>query len=360
LHPLAAKAGIQLQMIRSRGPAAPDEFRVWSLARTGLPAKIAGKIVHRNSYVVEQLSSLPGIIRQIRKGQPEVILYSDSDVARRLYRYRGWIGVPYRLIYSNGAPLHPPFRFCDHVQQVAPFYLDEALAAGENPRRHSLVPYGFTVPTGSGDFEPGFRAAARRELGLPVDRQIVISVGNVDRHHKRMDYLINEVASMPAPRPFVLILGAMDEGSPGIIAGGREKLGDENFAARSVPYQQVFQYYQAADCFVLCSLREGFGRVYVEACMHGLPCAAHDQAVMRYVLGEEGTFGDFNQAGALAEILKSFMSQPLDRDHMIRRREMMRRRFAWESVADRYFAMFRAASEMPMGEPAGNRTAAQP
>ena len=110
-------------------------------------------------------------------------------------------------------------------------------------------------------------------VGLPVDRQIVISVGNVDRHHKRMDYLINEVASMPPPRPFVLILGAMDEGSPAIIAEGRQKLGDGGFAARSVPYEKVFRHYQAADCFALSSLREGFGRVYVEASMHGLPCA---------------------------------------------------------------------------------------
>jgi hypothetical protein len=80
---------------------------------------------------------------------------------------------------------------------------------------------------------------------------------------------------------------------------------------------------------------------------------------MRYVLGEEGTFGDFSRPGALAEILRTILFRPLDRQEMIRRRETMRNRFAWESIADGYFKMFRAAAEMPMGEPAGDRTTAQ-
>jgi hypothetical protein len=55
------------------------------------------------------------------------------------------------LLYSNGAPLHPPFLEVDHVQQVAPFYYDEALNAGEPPERHSLVPYGISVHAGDPD-----------------------------------------------------------------------------------------------------------------------------------------------------------------------------------------------------------------
>ncbi len=356
LHPLAAAANIDLKLIKGKGPARPDESVAWCLPRTGTAATLLGKIIRRNGYVVEQLSSLPGIIRRIRRGRPEVILYSDANMAMRLYRYRDRIGVPYRLIYSNGAPLRPPFRFCDHVQQIAPFYLQRALDAGEDPNRHTLVPYGFTVPGGTADFDPAFRRAARVELELPPDRQIVISVGNIDRHHKRMDYLINEIGRMPEPRPFLLILGAMDENSRAIIAEGRQILGEGNFVARSVPYEQVFRHYQAADCFALCSLAEGFGRVYVEACMHGLPCAAHDHPVMRYVLAEEGIYGDFRQPGALAELLKQLLARPLDPDEMRRRREAMRRRFSWENLAPAYFEMFRKAAALPPGEPAGSQS----
>jgi 1,2-diacylglycerol 3-alpha-glucosyltransferase len=352
LHPASRAAGIQLELIKGKGPPATDEHRVWCLPRTGMLANVLGKVIHRSGYVVEQLSSLPGIVRRIRRGRPHVILYSDSNMAMRLHRFRHRIGVPYRLIYSNGAPLKPPFRGCDHVHQVAPFYLQQALDAGEDPKRHSLVPYGFTVPTGTADFDPNFRRAARRELNLPPERKIVLSVGNIDRHHKRMDYLVDEVASLPAPRPFLLMLGAMDESSESIIAEARQKLGEENCIARSVPYEQVFRHYQAADCFALCSLAEGFGRVYVEACMHGLPCAAHDHPVMRYVLGEEGTFGDFRNGGGLAQLLKSLLSRPLDQDGMTRRRETMRNRFSWQSLAPAYFEMFRAAAAMPTGDPA--------
>lgn len=353
LHPFAAASGIHLHLLKSKGPFADDELRVWSLPRTGFAAKAIGKVIHRNSYVVEELSSLPGIIRRIRRGRPDVILYSDSDMARRLYRYRHRIGVPYRLVYSNGAPLKPPFTNCDFVQQLAPFYVDQALAVGDDPRRQALVPYGFTIPTGTGDFQPDFRKSVRRSLGLPLDRPTVLSVGNIDAHHKRMNYLVDEVASLPRPHPFVVLLGAMDDKSPHLIADARQKLGEENFVARSVPYEQVFQYYQAADCFTLCSLAEGFGRVYVEACMHGLPCAAHNHPVMKFVLGDEGTFGDFNKPGGLVPILRDLLARGLDPREMERRRESMRRRFSWQSLAPSYFEMFRAAAALPMRDPVG-------
>jgi 1,2-diacylglycerol 3-alpha-glucosyltransferase len=253
--------------------------------------------------------------------------------------------VPFKLIYSNGAPMHPPFILCDHVQQVAPHYLQEALDAGEPPDRHSLVPYGFTVPTGDADFQPEYRQRMRRELGLPLDRKIIISVGWISVRLKRMDYLIRELASLPEPRPYFAMIGAMDENSPPILHLARQMLGDNNFTARSVPYQQAFPYYQAADAFALASLVEGFGRAYVEACMHGLPCAANDHPVMRFVLGDEGTFGDFSKPGSLAEILAQMVQSPLDISAMQRRRQSMRDRFSWESLAPAYFQMFKKAAQ---------------
>ena len=113
----------------------------------------------------------------------------------------------------------------------------------------------------------------------------------------------------------------------------------------AVPYQDVFRYYRAADAFALASLVEGFGRVYVEACMHGLPCAAHDHPVMRFVLGDDGTFGDFSKTGSLAEILKQMTDSPLDIPEMQRRRQSMRDRFSWESLAPAYFRMFKKVAQ---------------
>ena len=48
---------------------------------------------------------------------------------------------------------------------------------------------------------------------------------------------------------------------------------------------------------MLASLREGFGRVYLEALMNGLPVVAHRNEVTEFVLGEEGYLIDLLQVG---------------------------------------------------------------
>jgi glycosyltransferase involved in cell wall biosynthesis len=355
LHPLASANGLQITLIKGRGAEADDEYRAWCLPRTGWLAALLGRLIRRNSYVVEQLSSVLPVIRAIRRHRPDVILYSDVNLAMRLYRFRRRIGVPFRLIYSNGAPLHPPFTQTDHVQQVAPPYLDEALAAGEPPEKHSLVPYGIHVPAGPPAFDSAAKIALRQQLQLPIDRPIVISVGAINGYHKRMDYTVSEIAALPQPRPFLLMLGAMDQDTPPVLQLADEKIGLGYYAARSVPYEQVGQYYRASDVFALSSIREGFGRVYLEALIAGLPVAAHDHAVMRFVLGDQGTFADLAQPGALAGALAQLLATPLTADAMAARRESVRSRFSWENLAPAYAAMFRRAaasslSHVPMGE----------
>ena len=151
-----ASMGIEARLFKGGGRSIPErgETRVWCLPRTGRLASLVGKPVRRNSYVVEQWTFLPGAIRQIRKHRPDVIFYSDCDIARRLYRWRKQIGVPYKMLYSNGAPMHPPYGEVDHVQQVAPFYFDEAMTAGEPPGKQTLVPYGISVPAGDPSCDP--------------------------------------------------------------------------------------------------------------------------------------------------------------------------------------------------------------
>lgn len=343
LHPRAAENGLEIKLLKGRGPTVGDERRVWCLPRTGRLAAMLGKCIRRNAYVVEQLSSVLPIIRHIRAERPDVIFYSDVNLAMRLYKYRQWIGVPFRLIYSNGAPLHPPFMMTDHVQQVVPCYYEEALAAGEPATKHSFVPYGFHVPAGSPMNDPAAKAAARRRLGLPLDRPIVLSVGWIAAVHKRMDYTVSEIAALPEPRPYLVMLGAMDEQSPPVLKLANEKLGQENFTARSVPPQQVSDYYLAADVFVLSSLKEGFGRVYIEALTHGLPVVAHDEPVMRFVLNGEGAFADLSQAGTLTTALAELLRAPADPHAAARRRESVRSRFSWDVLAPAYADMFRAA-----------------
>src|SRR5438552_17532421 len=249
--------GLDITLYKGAGEEKPDEHVLWNVPRTGRIARLLGACIRRNSYVAEQLSTFPSMVRAIRKHRPDVIFYSDSNLGFQLFRWRKQIGVPFRLLFSNGGPCHPPFNRTDYVHQVAPFYLEEALAAGETADRHRMVPYGINVPDGAPDRSQNTRRELRWKLLLPQDRSIILSVGWISAKQKRMDYLVNEIARLPQPRPYLVLVGAMDEESSAIVDLARAKLGEENFTAYSVPHDQVGDYYRAADLFALASLQEG-------------------------------------------------------------------------------------------------------
>jgi 1,2-diacylglycerol 3-alpha-glucosyltransferase len=225
-----------------------------------------------------------------------------------------------------------------------------------------MIPYGIHVPSGSPFIEPSAQRVLREKLKLPVDRPIVLSVGWIAAQHKRMDYVVREVAeirrqgpggetfgsqlSTPISQPYLVLLGSMDEQSEEILSLAREQLGEGNFTARSVPYEEVADYYRAADVFTLASLHEGFGRVLLEALIHGLPVIAHDYAVTKFVLGEEGVIIDMYQSGELAKALLEVLAQPNTPAAAARRRESVRARFSWPLLAPQYREMFRAAAAL--------------
>ncbi len=347
---LRGTEGLNITLYKGAGEEKLDERVLWNVPRTGRAAQFLGAAIRRNSYVAEQLSAFPSMVRAIRRHRPEIIFYSDSNLGFQLFRWRKRIGVPFRLLFSNGGPCHPPFDRTDYVHQVAPFYLEEALAAGEPANRHRMVPYGVNVPNGAPDGDENSRRELRQKLHLPQDRPIILSVGWISARQKRMDYLVEEMARVRSEgrskigegrsAPYVVLLGAMDAESAAIIALARKKLGEENFTACSVPHEQVADYYRAADLFVLASLQEGFGRVFLEALIYGLPVVAHDHPVMRFVLGSEGTFGDLSKPGGLAALICEKLGREGSEADAIRRREMVRARFSWVVLAPRYREMF--------------------
>jgi 1,2-diacylglycerol 3-alpha-glucosyltransferase len=392
--------GLEITLYKGAGEEKPDEHVLWNVPRTGRIARLLGACIRRNSYVAEQLSTFPSMVRAIRKHRPDIIFYSDSNLGFQLFRWRKQIGVPFRLLFSNGGPCGPPFDRTDYVHQVAPIYYEEAIAAGEPEDRHRMVPYGINVPAGAPDVSEEAKRRTRRQLGLPTDRQIVLSVGWISATQKRMDYLVRELAALRVARrskiedaplsrrrseiedrsspltsnshlptapanggnsltsnsdlrsPFLVLLGAMDESSNAIVDLARGRLGEENFTARSVPHDQVADYYRAADLFALASLQEGFGRVFLEALIYGLPVIAHDHPVMRFVLGDEGIFGDLSKEGALAELIseklavRSQESGVRSQGAAIERREYVRRRFSWEVLRPQYREMFFACARI--------------
>jgi 1,2-diacylglycerol 3-alpha-glucosyltransferase len=354
--------GLKTKLAKGGGISSEDEHVVWCLPKTSSRAEFIGKITGRSSYAVEQWTSFFPILRVIRRFDPQVIFSSDANLFFLLRRARSLAGGNWTLLFSNGGPCRPPFVRMDAVHQIAPLHLEHALAAGEHRSKHFMVPYGIHVPSGAPDMEPSAQRILREKLKLPVGRPIVLSVGWIAAQHKRMDHVVREVAEVRRQRagdgtsgpqlsilnsqPYLVLLGSIDEQSEEILSLAREQLGEGNFTARSVPYEEVADYYLAADVFTLASLHEGFGRVFLEALMHGLPVVAHDYAVTKFVLGEEGVIIDMNQPGALAKALRGVLAQPNTPAAAARRRESVRARFSWPVLAPQYREMFRAAAAL--------------
>ncbi|MCB0170538.1 MAG: glycosyltransferase family 4 protein [Anaerolineae bacterium] len=338
---LAEVPSLDVTLFKGGGQSRGKEIKVWNLPRNTSIAKWLGKTTGRGAYYTEQVTFTLSLLPYIQQKKPDVIFFSDGTIGNNLWHWRRLTKQPYKLLFSNGGPLSPPFSRWDHIQQVTPYQLDNALAAGEAEHRQSLVPYGIRMPAEPPTLSPAERQTTRQRLGLPPERPLILSVGAVNTSHKRMDYIIREIALLNEPRPYLLLLGQQEAESAEIVALGRRLLGQDNFQVKTVAAAAVTDYYQVADVFVLASLHEGFGRVFLEAMAHGLPCLAHDYETARYILGQEGYLADFRLTGSLANLIAQFSQENHTSVKRHQRHRRVYERFSWEKLRPSYVEMIR-------------------
>lgn len=299
------------------GADAPGTTRVPCLRRAGPAARPFARLAGgRGRYVAEQLSFAAGLVPYLRRHRPQVVLTSDWHLARALLRLRRRLG--FRVVFSNGGPVPPALQHgFDHVHQVAPPHLEAALRHGIPAERQTLIPYGLALP---GAVAP------------PAERPVLLSVGALEDDHKRMGYVVAEVARLPpGERPHLMLLGQRTGQTPAIERLAAERLGRGAYTVATAPPAEVGRAYDEASAVVLASLQEGFGRVLVEAAGRGVPTLAHDHPVARWILGQAHV-ADLREEGALATALPRALTAP--RDHVLA--AAMRRRFGWDALAPAY------------------------
>jgi glycosyltransferase involved in cell wall biosynthesis len=231
------------------------------------------------------------------------------------------------------------------VQHLVSVHRDEAIARGEPEERNVVLPHGVAIPPTL--FAPP-RGPLRASLGLPADRRIVLAVGLLDRATKNLPYVLREIAALPAPRPLLVMLGAATSETPAILTLATELLGPDGFQWHSVPHAEMPRWYAAADAFVMASLREGFGLAYVEALAHGLPVLAHDYAVARALLADDGVYGDFRRPGVLAATLAAVLERETDSFTRHARHRRALERFSWERLRGDYAELLLTAAAVSL------------
>jgi glycosyltransferase involved in cell wall biosynthesis len=342
---LSSHPDLEVTLYKGSGPRRDGEIPVPTLRRDTRLAGALGALSGKNPWSFEAVSFAAAFVPRVVRHAPDVILFGDRAVGHVLWHVRRRLGLSYRLVLHNGSPIGPPYPRWDHVQHTAPPYLEAALAAGEPPEKHSLLPIGsFFEASGPIVAREAERRALREKLELPAGRKIVLSVAAINRSHKRVDYLVREVASLPAPRPFLVMLGEEEADGPEIRALATALLGTDGFRIATVPHAEVADFYRASDAFALCSLTEGFGRVYVEALAYGLPSIAHDSEVTRYVMGDFGIFADLEKAGALAAALSRTFEGPPPYERRLAQAQAIRDRFAWQKLGPKYADMLVSAA----------------
>jgi len=130
------------------------------------------------------------------------------------------------------------------------------------------------------DFAPRDKGLARKRLGLPESKKLVLSVGT-EEPRKNVEIL---------PK----VLEQLGEGFALVRIGGFEKLGSVKGAIflRDVPFDLMPLYYNAADVLVAPSLDEGFDAPLIEAINSGTAVVASDIPVHREVLRGMGRLVD--------------------------------------------------------------------
>ena len=337
---LNADARLNVKLYKGQGSSAPNEKAIGCLKRHKLPARILAATIGRDGYYVEATTFALTLIPRLLQQSPDVVYFSDGVVGNYLWRWRKISRSRYKLLLSNGGPLGPPlFPRFDHVHQVSPLYFDESARAGRLPDSQTLIPYGFYTQKSFLPPTDDEKGVLRKRLGLPLDQKIVVCVGALNRGHKRTDYVIREIASMTNARPFLVLLGQFEAETPSVLEEATQRLGAKGYVAKSVGSTEVTDYYRSADVFTLGSIKEGFGRVFVEASAQGLRSVAHDGPVQRDVLGTHGSFGDFNKTGALASLLAATLEKPDFPSCRVERNREVVERFGWCNLVDRYVEM---------------------
>jgi glycosyltransferase involved in cell wall biosynthesis len=225
------------------------------------------------------------------EGAFDLIHCLEREVCSTLYAQRHLFARTPVFLWSNGGAIpaaeQPP---CDFVQEHSAYNL-----ARSQRRKAFMIPHGVDMQR----FHPGVQTDFRQRHGIPPEAFVVISVGSICYWHKRMDYVIREVAAVPGA--WLVIVGQPTADAPAIRQLGEQLMGGR-IVFDTLPHDELPQAYAAADVFALGSLAETFGIVYIEAMAMGLPVVCTDHPNQRQIV-QEGRFIDMRRPGALRAVL---------------------------------------------------------
>lgn len=292
---------LDITLFKGGGEPSPLELVIDNIPRDSLlldgihvatSPKWAAAVVEQERSRIEAQTFAFSALQSLLAGGYDIVHCLEREVCNTVYDNRHLFGRPPKVVFSNGGAM--PARElprCDFVQEHT-----------EHNLRFSAKGKAFMIPHGVDlqRFHPGIETDFRGKHRIPPDAFVVISVGTICYWHKRMDYVIREVSTLPGA--YLVIVGQESADTPAIKRMGHELMGDRIVFA-TMPHNELPKAYAAADVFTLGSLFETFGIVYIEAMAMGLPVVCTNHVNQRSIV-RDGIFLDMRRPGALADALR--------------------------------------------------------
>jgi glycosyltransferase involved in cell wall biosynthesis len=146
-------------------------------------------------------------------------------------------------------------------------------------------------------------------LNIPLDGKIILSICRLD-HHKNIDMLIRSFLMLQSINTFLIIVG---RGPELFNLEQLVKESKQEKRIRIVGFQEnLADYYSIADLFVLPSVYEGFGFVFLEAMASGIPCIGLKSDYPKVIVANEEVIKDSESGFLVDPYSKEGLAEKID------------------------------------------------
>lgn len=305
--------------------------------------------------------------KDIRSGQIDMVevegfygIRRDFEIMRRVLK----LEVPLVFVSHNTGLLYKKDLYKERGVDFARVFSDrvDAIICVSKKLASDALEFGFSQekiqviynPVDEGVFHPvteATRLSIRKELGLPLDKTIMLYVGRISPE-KGSAYLMSAWPGVQRaiPNLHLVIVGGIAPEIPqelheqfAAFKEARRIDGTASFSNGFVSDELLLaKYYQAADIFILPSESEGLGSVLVEAMYCGKPCIISEQARLTsgagdlVVPGFNGTtFNEYTTA-ALIEAIRG-IEVDMGQSSLLKAKSMV---FGINEITDQHIKLY--------------------